>query len=100
MGQVSTEATRLVNETEDSIKACNSILDEQESQACFTELYQEFTLSKNDVINRLKDLYKLGIDALEVAEESLEAFNDDNRQFIKESSQHTKDQLGRCIDNL
>ena len=55
---------------------------------------------KDDILNRIMELYNLGRDALANAERTQMDFNDGNRKFLRSSAQITRQKLTLCIQNL
>ena len=98
--QVAQEERNLISTTEEYIEACNSIAEEEFSQTCFSELHQLFTLSRDDILGRLMELYQTGRQALNLVERSMESLHMENRYFVWQSSTVTIAELTECIQNL
>ncbi|KAJ9573551.1 hypothetical protein L9F63_009115 [Diploptera punctata] len=97
---VSEEEETLIEEAERSISDCKTLETQEELQECYNTILTSFDEMKTDIINRLNELYKLGEQTLKLSEEAQESFTAGNREFVKESSDTTREELTSCIQNL
>ena len=90
----------IMRTTEESIHTCLGIGVEEEVRTCLSEVYDLFKLQKDDILRRIDDLYYVGVDAATKAENNQLDLNIGDRQFVKEITELSREELTQCIQNL
>ena len=100
VNQIQFDVTILVNSTEGSIVECNTLATDEEVNDCFQTLNTEFSLMNDNIVERIEEIYKLGTQVLRISEVSQQTFSAGNRQFVREITQTTQEELIDCIQSM
>ena len=100
VNQILDEVRSLVNSTEESIVECNALANDEEVNDCFQTLNFEFSLMNVNIVHRIEEIYRLGTRVLRISEVSQQTFSAGNRQFVRETTQTTQEELIDCIQSL
>ncbi|KAJ9573552.1 hypothetical protein L9F63_009116 [Diploptera punctata] len=97
---VNEELHNLIRETEDSIVTCKQLSTTEEINACYDVITPTFDLMKEDILNRIIEIYNLGNDILLSSEEEKASLDAGNRELALSTTQTLNDQMVECIINV
>ena len=100
MNQVDVEQTDLILEIEQSVTDCRILENTEEINACIAELLPTFYEKFDNIVQQVIAIHDLGQEAVNLSQESIFEFYENNRQLVRESSQITREELTNCIENL
>ena len=100
LSEIGNELTTLATDTQQDIATCNTLATTSEVNACYDPISEELKVYRDDILNRISELYELGNSALQISEDNMQEFKAGNRQFVRESSQVTRSELTRCIQSM
>ena len=89
----------LVQRAKAAMESCVLLGDSEEVSACLSQLHQLFSLQKEDILNRTVELAEEGEAIMANAKRNQQEFHSSNREFVRESSQVTREELTKCIEN-
>ncbi|KAJ9573549.1 hypothetical protein L9F63_009113 [Diploptera punctata] len=99
LSAVNSEKQNAVSNAENSIEYyCKRLATTEEVNDCYGLVLSIFDETKNDILNRLMEIYELIQNALETAEETQQTFNESNRQFVIIGQEDPEQDLRDLID--
>ena len=99
LDQFGVDLRTIVSDTQEGIATCRALATPEAVDACYDALSSLFSVLKDDILNRISELYKLGNSALQISEDNVDQFSAENREFVKNSALTARGELVKCIQS-
>jgi hypothetical protein len=97
---VSEEEIKITTETIQSLQECKDLASPEATDGCINALIPIFKLLKDDLVNRLPELYTVAINVLGIAEDNVSQVIEDIETSVDNNNLRIRRELITCVGEM